>query len=362
MDQLKLFGVITFFVFVAAELVISVRKQWKLYHTPDTLNNLLTGTLTAITRGFIKAGVLAAFSWGHQYALLDIPVTWWSVIILLFANDFMFYWYHRVGHESRFFWASHVVHHNSERMNISTSMRGNFVHFFYRFLFWIPLAMLGFEPWLILLIDQISFFYQLWLHTETIGKLHPAFEYVMNTPSHHRVHHGSNPQYIDKNYAAVFIIWDRMFGTFAPEQEKVKYGITKNINTYNPFMVLFHEFVALAKDVRKPGPWRQRWQYMFGKPGWAPEPAATKLATTNATASATAPVTASAIEVEAAAKAAQQRDGAQTAASVTTAVAPDTPVTASANGTAAPANGQPGNGVTAEQKANTRQKEPVPVG
>ncbi|GIV38467.1 MAG: C-5 sterol desaturase [Thermonema sp.] len=266
----KTIAAISYIILITIEIVIAVRKNLKLYSTRDTFNNLMLGAITSVVKIFIKGVTLAFFGYLHQqYALFDIPANaWWSVLLLFLLNDLIFYWYHRLGHESRFFWATHVAHHSSQLFNFSTAIRGNFIHFFYRFFFWAPLAILGFDPLMIVLIDEIGFYYQMFIHTKTIGKLHPVIEFIFNTPSHHRVHHGSNPAYIDKNYGAVLIIWDRLFGTFAEEKEEVRYGLTKNLTKQNVPTILLHEFQAIAQDVAHAPDWKSKWRYVFGHPGW----------------------------------------------------------------------------------------------
>jgi sterol desaturase/sphingolipid hydroxylase (fatty acid hydroxylase superfamily) len=260
-----------FFVLVAIEAMMAARKQVKAYHKPDTYNNILLGILTFVTKVGIKGTVLAVFYFFHRFALFDLSADkWWTWVPLFLANDFLFYLFHRLSHESRIFWAAHAVHHSSKVINFTTSMRGNFVIMLYRFIFWIPLVLLGFDPLAVVLMDSIAFFYQLWIHTELIGRL-GFLELFLNTPSHHRVHHASNEAYIDKNYAAVLIVWDRLFGTFEEEHEKPRYGLTKDIGTYHPVRVAFHEYIDIARDLKNARTWNERWNYLFKHPGWKPE-------------------------------------------------------------------------------------------
>jgi sterol desaturase/sphingolipid hydroxylase (fatty acid hydroxylase superfamily) len=193
-------------------------------------------------------------------------------VLLFFADDFAYYWFHRISHESRFFWASHVVHHSSEHFNLSTALRQTWVPMTY-FPFWLWLPLVGFEPWMVLLAQSWSLIYQFWIHTERITKLPRFLEAVLNTPSHHRVHHGANEQYLDRNYAGILIIWDRIFGSWEPEGERVRFGLTKSIGTFNPVRVAFHEYIDMARDVRNARTWRERFGYMFRRPYWQPEPA-----------------------------------------------------------------------------------------
>jgi sterol desaturase/sphingolipid hydroxylase (fatty acid hydroxylase superfamily) len=237
----------------------------------DTLASLSMGlgnvAVNLVWKGVAFAGYLALYEWTP----LRLGSGVWAWVLLFFAEDLCYYWFHRVHHESRLFWASHVVHHSSQHYNLSTALRQTWT-LPTGWLFWAPLALLGFHPVMIVVQQSISLLYQYWIHTEAIGRLPRPLEWVLNTPSHHRVHHASNPRYLDKNYAGILIVWDRLFGTFEPEGEKPVYGLTKNIQTYNPVRIAFHEFVAIARDALKPGPLRQRLGYVFRNPAWRPEP------------------------------------------------------------------------------------------
>ena len=166
-------------------------------------------------------------------------------MLLFFADDLAYYWFHRISHVSRVFWASHVVHHSSTHFNLSTALRQTWVPMTY-LPFWLPLLLVGFPPWMVLLAQSWSLIYQFGLHTERIGRLPRPIEFVFNTPIHHRVHHGANEQYLDRNYGGILIIWDRLFGSFIREEERVRYGLTKNIDTFNPVKVAFGEYGALC--------------------------------------------------------------------------------------------------------------------
>jgi sterol desaturase/sphingolipid hydroxylase (fatty acid hydroxylase superfamily) len=193
----------------------------------------------------------------------------WTWVLLFFADDFAYYWYHRLHHEVRVLWASHVVHHSSERYNFSTALRQPWTPFT-ALPFWLPLAAVGIPPWLVMFELSVNLTYQFFLHTERIDKLHPWFEWVFNTPSHHRVHHGSQPAYLDRNYGGILILWDRLFGTFEPERERVIYGLTKNIDTFNPAKVAFGEYAAIWQSVRSATSWPDRIGYLLRRPGWSP--------------------------------------------------------------------------------------------
>jgi len=193
----------------------------------------------------------------------SIPTTWWSFIICLVSLDFFRYWAHRIAHEQRFWWSTHVVHHSSTHYNFSVSFRLSWTQNL-KLIFFLPVIMMGFDPLLFFICHQIEVLYQFWIHTELIRKLPRPIEYIFTTPSHHRVHHAVNEKYIDKNYGSTFIIWDRMFGTFQEEEEQAVYGITKPVNSFNPVYLVFHAWGDLFYDLwKKP---RAAWNIMFGSP------------------------------------------------------------------------------------------------
>lgn len=240
------------------------------YELRDTRTSLTMGIGNVIINIGWKLAVLAVFTAVYLLAPVHLPasnpLTW---IALFVADDFAYYWYHRTHHTIRVFWASHVVHHSSQHYNLSTALRQTWTPFT-AVPFWVLLAFAGFAPWIILLQQSISLLYQFFIHTERIGKLWRPVEFVFNTPSHHRVHHGSNEKYLDTNYGGILIVWDRLFGTFQPEGERVVYGLTKNIETFNPVRVATHEYVAIWRDVRSARNWRAVWGHLFRGPGWQP--------------------------------------------------------------------------------------------
>ena len=191
--------------------------------------------------------------------------------LALVVEDFVYYWKYRVGHEVRFFWAAHVTHHSSQHYNLSTALRQTWTGWFTHYFFYWPLPLLGFDPMLLLTVSSVSLLYQFWIHTELIDRMPAWFEAVFNTPSHHRVHHGTNVQYLDRNHAGILIVWDRLFGTFEPEHAPVTYGLTKNLERFDPITIAFHEWVAMARDVRRARTWRDRVGYVLRPPGWSPD-------------------------------------------------------------------------------------------
>jgi sterol desaturase/sphingolipid hydroxylase (fatty acid hydroxylase superfamily) len=242
------------------------------YEPRDTATSLAMGIGNVVINLFWKAVVLGTYVAVHELTPLRIPAdAWWAWVLLFFADDLAYYWFHRAHHEVRLFWASHVVHHSSQHYNLSTALRQTWTPMT-GLPFWLPLAAAGFEPWMILLAQSWSLLYQFWIHTEKVRRLPRWFEWAFNTPSHHRVHHGSNARYLDRNHAGILIVWDRLFGTFEPEGERVRYGLTKNISSHHPVHVAFHEFGALWADVRRARTWRARLGHLLRGPGWAPEP------------------------------------------------------------------------------------------
>ena len=267
-----LYAIPFFVIAMLLEVYVTIKQGIKTYEKKDAFSSIAMGLGNVLLGFFSKALVLLAFFYIYEhFRLFTIPIVWWSFIPIFFADDLAYYWFHRISHECRLFWASHVVHHSSQHYNLSTALRQTWSGGFYSFVFWLWLPILGFHPGLIMLQMSISLLYQFWIHTEAIDKLPKWFEAVFNTPSHHRVHHCSNPLYLDRNHAGILIIWDKLFGTFQPElkEEKVVYGLVKNIDTYNPIKIAFIEWIDLLKAIfsgRKS--LKSRLLYLFKPPGW----------------------------------------------------------------------------------------------
>jgi sterol desaturase/sphingolipid hydroxylase (fatty acid hydroxylase superfamily) len=261
-----------FIVTVFFESVVLYKKQPKNYNIKDTLASLAMGIGNVFVNLLSKLLVVFIIAFLYEnFKLTTIPFVWWSWILILFADDFCYYWAHRMGHESRFFWASHIVHHSSQKYNLSTALRQTWTGGFFTFVFYLALPILGFHPLMIFTQMSISLLYQYWIHTELIDKMPKWFEIIFNTPSHHRVHHGSNPLYLDRNHAGIFIIWDKLFGTFQPElkEEKAIYGLTSNIDTFNPIKIAFHEWIAVFKDAfSAKTSIINKLKYFIKPPGW----------------------------------------------------------------------------------------------
>lgn len=264
---------IPFFILaIILEIVLTRLKVTRAnYETRDTMASLAMG-LGSNVAGLLTAGlVVAATLWAYQHRLFDIPMTAiWAWVALFLLEDLTYYWFHRLSHERRFWWAAHVNHHSSQHYNLSTALRQTWTGGLAgTWVLWLPLALLGFPPAMIAIQKGISLVYQFWIHTEVVGRMPRWFEAVFNTPSHHRVHHARNPRYLDRNYAGILIIWDKLFGTFQPEldEEACRYGIVKNLSGFNVLRVAFHEWIAMGGDVaRHP---RHALGYIFGPPGWS---------------------------------------------------------------------------------------------
>lgn len=274
LNLLETVGLI-FLLLTAAEtiwdLISKRRKSYK-----ETLANVsiavVANLLDRTLYGLIfLVGLFAA----EQFAVASIPVTGWSFVLALIAADLSYYWMHRLEHEIRFFWAHHVVHHSSPEYNLTTALRLSWTESLFEWIFLVPMVLIGFDAVQTLVAFLAVVTYQTWIHTEKVGKL-GWLDGIFNTPSVHRVHHGSNEKYIDKNYGGVLIIWDRLFGTYQTEQEPVTYGIIKPINSANPFTIVFHEYWQIVKDVMAAQKLKNKLGFIFGRPGWQPSKKAEK--------------------------------------------------------------------------------------
>ena len=262
-------------------LMVVERVSYLLHRDDDELGYGLKDTATSITMGLGSLGWDVLWGLGTAVATLAvytltplrIDFSWAALPLFLIAQDFCYYWSHRSHHMIRILWASHVVHHSSQRFNLSTALRQPWTGFT-SWLFYLPMVALGVNPLVVGFCQGVNLVYQFWIHTERIDKMWRWFEFAFNTPSHHRVHHGAQGGYLDRNFGGVFIVWDRLFGTFAPERERVIYGLTKNINTYNPLRVAYHEYAAIARDLRHARGWGGRLGVVLKGPGWSGQLAA----------------------------------------------------------------------------------------
>lgn len=261
-----------YFFLIGLELVYQLVKKAKLYRTNDAITNISCGISSQVTGALWGVISIGMYQYIYQYwSIYQIPNNWWSFTILFIAVDFCYYWFHRSSHEVNFLWnTAHVVHHQSEDYNLSVALRQSSFGGIFSMLFYLPLAFLGFNTYAFLTVKGFNLIYQFWIHTEAINKLPKWFEYLFNTPSHHRVHHGRNPKYIDRNHAGTLMIWDRMFGTFQAEEEKPTYGVTKPTNTWNPVWANVLPIVDMTRQVRKTPGFLNKLKVLFYKPGWQP--------------------------------------------------------------------------------------------
>jgi len=263
------FSVPIFILLIAIEAFIDYKEKKELYETKDTIASLSMGIGSVVIGAGMKFLAFMLYTTIYQYRIFEIGTQWWAWVALFFADDFTFYWHHRLSHEVRLFWAAHINHHSSVKMNLGTALRQSWTEQLYKYFWWCWLPFIGFAPIMIFIMQTISLVYQFFQHTELVRKLPKPIEFIFNTPSHHRVHHGSNIKYLDQNHAGILIIWDRIFNTFQKEEEKPIYGITSNINTYNPIEIATHEFKALFRDVKNAPGLKNKLKYLFLQPGWS---------------------------------------------------------------------------------------------
>jgi sterol desaturase/sphingolipid hydroxylase (fatty acid hydroxylase superfamily) len=272
-DDLVTFAMPLFLLAVLLEAAFASRRRLAWYSGEDFAASMGVLLLTVLVDLGPKIAAIAA-----MFALYEISPfrdligrQWWAWLLLFFLDDFIYYWFHRSNHELRFMWAGHVSHHSSRYLNFGTALRQGVGERVLKYLYWLPLPLLGFDPVMVVTMMSLSLFYQFWIHTRALGKLWAPIELVFNTPSHHRVHHASNIRYLDCNHGGTLIIWDRLFGTFSEElpEEPVVYGLTDNIQTNNPWKIATHEYAAIARDMRRADRWRDRLRYLLSAPGWS---------------------------------------------------------------------------------------------
>jgi sterol desaturase/sphingolipid hydroxylase (fatty acid hydroxylase superfamily) len=272
MPPALLYYAIPFFVLLLSlEAWLSYRENKQLYEKKDTWASLALGIGNVITGFFTKALIFGLFLLIYKYRLFTLDDSvWWFWMLLFLADDFSYYWFHRTAHHVNWFWASHVVHHSSQHYNLAAALRqtwtGNVTG---SFIFWAWMPLAGFHPVWVLFMQQLSLIYQFWIHTETVSRLHPALEFILNTPSHHRVHHGTEIKYLDRNHGGIMIIWDRIFGTFQKEEERPVFGLTKNINSFNPFRIALITWKDLFTSAKHSGSFRNGIRYFINPPGWS---------------------------------------------------------------------------------------------
>jgi sterol desaturase/sphingolipid hydroxylase (fatty acid hydroxylase superfamily) len=256
-------------LFVLLELWYSNKKNLGLYAKKDLLASIGIGLVYLVVTA--ATGIVTIYTvWNVYYYLTPsamlMPVKWWSFLGCVIIYDFCRYWAHRIAHEQRFWWASHITHHSSEKYNLTVSFRLCWVDQL-KLIFFLPVVLLGFNPIMFFVVHQLGVLYQFWQHSELIKSLPGWFEYIFVTPTNHRVHHGRNKVYVDKNYGSMFIIWDRMFGTYVKPAERPDYGVNQPIRSYNPIYLVFHEYIDIIRDLRHARRWKDRYIILFGKPG-----------------------------------------------------------------------------------------------
>ncbi|MGB0806178.1 MAG: sterol desaturase family protein [Salibacteraceae bacterium] len=257
-----------YFVLIVLEWGVDLMKGNNRYSFRDALGNIGCGITQQLVNLFTKVGVIALYTYIYNnYKLFEVEHTWYWGVVLMILIDFFYYWAHRMSHEINLFWVGHVVHHQSEEYNLSVALRQGTLQTFFTSPFYWPIALLGFDPYWFLYLSAFNLLYQFWIHTEYIGKI-GWLEYVLNTPSHHRVHHATDPKYIDKNHGGSLIIWDKMFGTFAEETTHPTYGITVPLNSYNPIYATVQPAVSLWKRVIKTPGITNKFQVLFRSPAW----------------------------------------------------------------------------------------------
>ncbi len=266
-----------FLALIAIEIAYVAWRKQPFYRVNDSVNDLSAGILSQLGGVFLKVVTLGTYLLVYHYASLQvllgapaIPNHWLSWVVCFILVDFAYYWFHRLSHETALGWSTHVVHHQSEEYNLTVALRQSTFGPLVSWPFYLPIAFLGFTPEMYVVSYGVNLIYQFWIHTRTIDKLPRWIEFLFNTPSHHRVHHGKNPKYCDKNHAGVFMIWDRMFGTFVPEEEEPVYGITVPLNSWNPVHANTGPTANLFRDFWRARSLRDKLGVLFNKPGWRP--------------------------------------------------------------------------------------------
>lgn len=260
-----------YILLIGFELIYTLLKKPDYYRLSDSVTNISCGIGDQIIGVFAKVITLGFYQYLFEnYSLISFEPSILSFIILFVAVDFIYYWVHRWSHEINFLWAGHVVHHQSEEYNLSVALRQSWFHKFFTFIFYLPLAFFGFDTLSFVWANGLNLLYQFWIHTEVVKKLGPL-EFILNTPSHHRVHHGRNPEYIDKNHGGVFIIWDRLFGTFAEEKKAPVYGITTPLNSWNPVWANVSHWYIMYQEGKHFEKWIDKIKLFIKPPGWRPQ-------------------------------------------------------------------------------------------
>ncbi|MBL0953501.1 MULTISPECIES: sterol desaturase family protein [Leptospira] len=266
------YAIPVFFLLIGIEVYIGYRRNKDLYRLNDSIADLSTGIISQIWGLFQKGvGLYAYFYIYEHFRFFEFAMTNpWAWVLCIVGQDFCYYWSHRLAHEVNFLWAGHVIHHHSEEYNLVVALRQTGLGGLVTWVFYVPLALIGFHPWMYLASGQINLIYQFWVHTKAVGKIGKIGEYILSTPSHHRVHHAINPIYIDKNHGGIFILFDRMFGTFQEETEPCVYGTVKPLRSFNPVYANFHYYWELLKQAFAAEYFMDKIRVFLKPPGWYP--------------------------------------------------------------------------------------------
>ncbi|HEY0262805.1 MAG TPA: sterol desaturase family protein [Chitinophagales bacterium] len=267
-----IYAIPVFVILILIEGYITYKTSREAYFDKENFASIGMGLGSVVIDVLMKGLAFGVYTLIYEnYHIFEIGWYWWSWVLVLLSDDFTFYWHHRLSHEIRVLWASHVNHHSSQRYTLATALRQSWGERLYKYAWWLWMPLVGFHPLMIMIMMEISLIYQFLLHTKLVKKLPRPFEFIFNTPSHHRVHHAINIRYLDRNHAGVLIIWDRMFGTFEEEREDepVIYGITTNIHTYNLWKIAWHEYKAVFNDVQHAPTFTDKLKYLFMPPGWS---------------------------------------------------------------------------------------------
>lgn len=258
---------------VVVEYFIGQARRLELHQKSDTIASFWMMGMVVFVDILPKLFFFVVIFQLHEISPLRDVVErqWWAWTILFLLDDVTYYWFHRLNHQVRIFWAGHVSHHSAIRMHYVTALRQGVGERIHKYVFWLPLPLLGFDALMVFMMMSINLFYQFWTHTELIKKLPKPIEWLFNTPSHHRVHHASNNRYLDRNHAGVFILWDRLFGSFSQEvdHDPPRYGLTQNLNNHAPLHVVGHEYAAIWRDIKRATRWQDKLKYIFWAPGWS---------------------------------------------------------------------------------------------
>lgn len=260
-----------FALMIAVEAAYDAWRRTREYAAKDTLANIALGLGSMIFGVVVSIPGFLIFQTLYELTPFRMPSVWWAWVLVVFLDDFFYYWFHRISHESRFFWNFHVVHHSSERYNLSVAVRQSWFGGLTAWVFYAPIVLLGFSPWMVVTAHGVNLIYQFWIHTNFVKALGPL-EYVFNMPVHHSIHHAVNEPYLDKNYGGILIIWDRLFGTFAAETEKPRYGIIKPLKSYNPLWANLHAWAEMFTAMKTRKRIKDMWRCVWGEPGMTPPP------------------------------------------------------------------------------------------